>query len=122
MSEATLITRPLTLEELMAGFGSTPSAVPDSSTFLRGLLDEQQELSAVDQFVRDVDSSTGPEQARFYSKLLPATPPGPGQQLAFEVNLDNCSGCKACVTACHSLNGLDETETWRDVGLLIGGT
>ena len=26
------------------------------------------------------------------------------------------------MTACHSLNGLDEQETWRDVGLLIGGT
>ncbi|HLQ45416.1 MAG TPA: DmsC/YnfH family molybdoenzyme membrane anchor subunit, partial [Planctomycetaceae bacterium] len=24
--------------------------------------------------------------------------------------------------ACHSLNGLDQNETWRDVGLLIGGT
>ncbi len=41
---------------------------------------------------------------------------------AFEVDLDRCSGCKACVTACHSLNGLDDGETWRDVGLLVGGT
>jgi Fe-S-cluster-containing dehydrogenase component/DMSO reductase anchor subunit len=24
--------------------------------------------------------------------------------------------------ACHTLNGLDENETWRDVGLLIGGS
>ncbi|MEZ6126844.1 MAG: 4Fe-4S dicluster domain-containing protein [Planctomycetaceae bacterium] len=38
------------------------------------------------------------------------------------MDLDRCSGCKACVVACHSLNGLDEKETWRDVGLLIGGT
>ncbi len=57
-----------------------------------------------------------------YHSLLPATPPGPGQQYAFEVDLDRCSGCKACVVACHTLNGLDETETWRDVGLLIGGS
>jgi len=35
------------------------------------------------------------------------------------VNLDQCSGCKACVSACHSLNGLDDGETWRSVGLLI---
>jgi formate dehydrogenase iron-sulfur subunit len=37
------------------------------------------------------------------------------------VDLDKCSGCKACVSACHSLNGLDEDETWRNVGLLVGG-
>jgi Fe-S-cluster-containing dehydrogenase component/DMSO reductase anchor subunit len=53
---------------------------------------------------------------------LPASAPGPGQQYAFEVDLDICSGCKACVTACHSLNGLDEGETWRSVGVLHGGT
>jgi Fe-S-cluster-containing dehydrogenase component/DMSO reductase anchor subunit len=57
-----------------------------------------------------------------YLALLPATPPGPGEQYAFEVDLDRCSGCKACVVACHSLNGLDDNETWRDVGLLIGGS
>ena len=50
---------------------------------------------------------------------MPASPPGPGQQYAFEVMLDQCSGCKACVTACHSLNGLDPAETWREVGLLL---
>ncbi len=54
-----------------------------------------------------------------HCELLPLTPPGAGEQYAFEVALDKCSGCKACVTACHSLNGLDETETWRDVGLLV---
>ena len=54
--------------------------------------------------------------------LLPATPPAEGQQYAFHVDLDACTGCKACVTACHNLNGLDEGETWRAVGLLHGGT
>src|SRR5262249_481299 len=48
-------------------------------------------------------------------------PPGPGAQYAFEVDLDRCSGCKACVAACHNLNGLDEGESWREVGLVIGG-
>src|SRR6476620_1412540 len=57
-----------------------------------------------------------------YRELMPASPPQPGQQYAFEVDLDRCTGCKACVTACHSLNGLDENETWRFVGMLHGGT
>jgi Fe-S-cluster-containing dehydrogenase component/DMSO reductase anchor subunit len=81
------------------------------------LLAEQQELTAVERFSRAHDS----HQARhgMYRDLLPATPPAPGEQYAFEVNLDQCSGCKACVSACHSLNGLDENETWRSVGLLM---
>jgi len=52
-------------------------------------------------------------------QLIPLTVPGPGEQYAFEVSLDSCTGCKACVAACHSLNGLDEHETWRDTGLLV---
>ena len=50
----------------------------------------------------------------------PATGPGPGQQYGFRVDLDACTGCKACVAACHSLNGLDDGETWRAVGLVVG--
>ena len=61
-----------------------------------------------------------PEQAQFYKQLLPLSKPGAGEQYAFEVELDKCTGCKACVSACHSLNGLDTHETWRDVGTLHG--
>jgi Fe-S-cluster-containing dehydrogenase component/DMSO reductase anchor subunit len=82
------------------------------------LLDEQQQLTAVERFARSGSAARG---ARFYRDLIPAAPPGPGQQYAFRVDLDLCTGCKACVTACHNLNGLGESETWRDVGLLIGG-
>lgn len=78
--------------------------------------------SAVDEFVEAHERGELSPHARHYSRLLPASEPGPGQQYAFRVDLDRCSGCKACVTACHSLNGLDEGETWREVGLLIGGT
>ena len=49
---------------------------------------------------------------------MPTRSPQAGEQYGFEVALDACSGCKACVTACHALNGLDEHETWRDVGVL----
>jgi Fe-S-cluster-containing dehydrogenase component/DMSO reductase anchor subunit len=88
---------------------------------LTDLLAEQQQLSAVEVFSKAYDHSR-PAREHRYRALLPATPPGPGEQYAFEVDLDRCSGCKACVAACHSLNGLDDCETWRDVGLLIGGT
>ncbi|MEM7138478.1 MAG: DmsC/YnfH family molybdoenzyme membrane anchor subunit [Myxococcota bacterium] len=88
---------------------------------LQRLLREQNDLSAVERFSQFHEQCDAPAQERFYRDLIPATPPGPGQQYAFEVDLDKCSGCKACVTACHSLNGLDEGETWRSVGLLHGG-
>lgn len=88
---------------------------------VEALLVEQQQLSAVDVFSRE-HKHDRPTQAQYYQSLLPAAPPGPGQQYAFEVDLDRCSGCKACVTACHQLNGLDDGEIWRDVGLLTGLT
>ena len=90
-------------------------------TLVDELLAEQQTLSAVDRFSRLHDRDALPAMAGHYKALLPASPPGPGEQYAFEVNLDACTGCKACVSACHALNGLDDDEAWRDVGLLLGG-
>jgi formate dehydrogenase iron-sulfur subunit len=84
------------------------------------LLAQQQDLTAVERFAEAHDKGAVPHQAKFYKSLLPAAAPAPGQQYAFEVDLDRCSGCKACVTACHNLNGLDGEETWRSVGLLVG--
>ena len=95
---------------------------PPLSNLLEQLLAEQADLSAVEQFSRAHEKGDVPDQAQYYECLLPASEPKEGQQYAFKVDLDRCSGCKACVTACHSLNGLDKEETWRDVGLLIGGT
>jgi formate dehydrogenase iron-sulfur subunit len=96
---------------------SNDAATPaDIDGVVFALLREQQSMSAVSTFSEWHDST--PAHAQHYRALLPATPLQPGEQYAFEVDLDVCSGCKACVTACHSLNGLDKGETWRSVGLL----
>ncbi|MGC1272316.1 MAG: DmsC/YnfH family molybdoenzyme membrane anchor subunit [Planctomycetaceae bacterium] len=95
---------------------------PAGGDLVAALLADQANLTAVERFSRFHESSYATPPERRYTSLLPASPPGPGQQYAFEVDLDLCSGCKACVTACHTLNGLDDGEAWRDVGLLQGGT
>ncbi|WPJ96519.1 DmsC/YnfH family molybdoenzyme membrane anchor subunit [Coraliomargarita algicola] len=86
------------------------------------LLKEQGTLQTpVGMFSAQHASATvEPEQAKFYKQLLPLTKPGVGEQYAFKVDLDQCTGCKSCVSACHSLNGLDPHETWRDVGTIHG--
>ncbi|AMV34833.1 Anaerobic dimethyl sulfoxide reductase chain B [Pirellula sp. SH-Sr6A] len=83
---------------------------------LEDLLNDQRTMSAVDSF------SYWHEQAdlhqEVYRAFVPMTVPEAGEQYAFEVDLDACSGCKACVVACHNLNDLDEGETWRKVGTI----
>lgn len=93
----------------------------DVTTWVDRLLAEQRALTAVDRFsAATAARNERPTQEKYYRELIPSALPRPGQQYAFEVDLDRCSGCKSCVTACHSLNGLDDHETWRSVGLLIG--
>ncbi|HET9931605.1 MAG TPA: DmsC/YnfH family molybdoenzyme membrane anchor subunit [Polyangiaceae bacterium] len=81
----------------------------------------QHELTAVERFSNLHDENAVPGR-QHYRALLPLTPPRSGEQYAFEVDLDACTGCKACVAACHTMNGLDGGETFRAVGLLVGGT
>ncbi|MSU27573.1 MAG: molybdopterin oxidoreductase [Pedosphaera sp.] len=95
-----------------------PAPAIGERTFVDTLLDEQRELTAAEAFARSHERHELTEP--HYRKLLPASAPRPGEQYAFEVDLDQCSGCKACVTACHSLNGLDDGESWREVGALFG--
>ena len=89
-------------------------------TLIDELIDEQGKLQTpVARFAEIHDRR--PDLAEHYRNLIPLSKPGTGEQYAFEVSLDRCTGCKACVSACHSLNGLDEGEAWRDTGTLLGG-
>jgi Fe-S-cluster-containing dehydrogenase component/DMSO reductase anchor subunit len=88
-------------------------------TLIDQLLDEQRQLTAVERFAQKHERQELPAQAKYYRDLIPLEKPRRGEQYAFAVDLDRCTGCKACVSACHSMNGLDEDESWRGVGLLI---
>ncbi|MEM9079271.1 MAG: DmsC/YnfH family molybdoenzyme membrane anchor subunit [Verrucomicrobiota bacterium] len=89
-------------------------------TLIDDLLSDQKKLyTPVADFASKHERE--PDLAGHYRNLIPLSKPGPGEQYAFEVALDKCTSCKACVAACHSQNGLDEDESWRDVGLLLGG-
>jgi Fe-S-cluster-containing hydrogenase components 1 len=97
-------------------------ASKDNFPLLAELLAEQQRLATpVAKFSEAHEHAAAPALEPVYRDLIPLTAPKPGEQYAFEVELDSCTGCKACVSACHSLNGLDDNETWRDVGLVVGG-
>ncbi len=86
---------------------------------LAELLAEQQRLDTPVARFSTAHDALAPHVTAIAPQLIPLSAPGPGEQYAFEVDLDSCTGCKSCVAACHSLNGLDDTETWRDVGLLV---
>jgi formate dehydrogenase iron-sulfur subunit len=94
------------------------------SQLLTRLLDQQQSLTAVERFsllhdTNSIDTTDEPDQAKYYRSLLPSQQPEAGYQYGFSVDLDKCSGCKACVVACHTLNGLGEDEVWRRVGTVV---
>lgn len=92
-------------------------------TLIDELIESQRRLDTpVARFATAHDSGSLSQLSALNSQLIPLSAPGPGEQYAFQVDLDSCTGCKACVAGCHSLNGLDENETWRDVGLVLGGT
>ncbi len=103
------------------------TATPESQPFpdvnlIDRLLAEQSGLQTpVANFARDHSLHLLPPRTDLYRHLIPLEKPGLDEQYAFQVELDKCTSCKACVTACHSLNGLDDNESWRDIGLLDGG-
>lgn len=112
---------PATLQRLPAlKHASKPDI--EQGNLIDQLLAEQKQLQTPVARFSDVHHQRKPDLADHYRSLIPLTKPGDGEQYAFEVSLDRCTGCKACVSACHSLNGLDDHETWRDIGTLLGGS
>lgn len=97
-----------------------PTTGDEPTGLLRAVLEESRELTAVERFAKAHEEGEAPAQSKYYRDLIPTGPPGEGQQYAFDVDLDTCSGCKACVSACHHMNGLEPEETWRSVGQLYG--
>lgn len=93
---------------------------PSFRTLIDELLAEQKSLLTPVACFAEIDQHS-PDLAPHYRSLIPLSKPRDGEQYAFEVSLDRCTGCKACVSACHSLNGLDDQETWRDTGVMLGG-
>ena len=97
----------------------SPDPFPDEN-LVDKLLREQSILQTpVARFSEEHDR--GNARTDLFKHLIPLEKPHEGEQYAFQVKLDKCTGCKACVVACHTLNGLDEDEAWRDVGLLEAG-
>jgi formate dehydrogenase iron-sulfur subunit len=94
---------------------------PERGNLIDQLLAEQKRLQTPVAKFSEKKSQLQPDLADHYRSLMPLSKPGDGEQYAFEVSLDRCTGCKACVSACHSLNGLDDDEAWRDTGTLLGG-
>ncbi|RYD43395.1 MAG: molybdopterin oxidoreductase, partial [Verrucomicrobiaceae bacterium] len=111
---------PATLQRLPALRSALVPGIEQQNLIDRLLAEQKQLQTPVARF-SDVHHKRKPDLAEHYRSLIPLTKPGEGEQYAFEVSLDRCTGCKACVSACHSLNGLDDDGAWRDVGALLGG-
>ena len=117
--DATVETKPTDLLDIDQ---AAPLVDSDGRALIDFFINDQQKLTAVEKFSLHHDAETPHLHEKYYRDLIPLSKPAKGEQYAFEVDMDACTGCKACVTACHSMNGLDDDEVWRTVGLLQGGT
>jgi len=86
----------------------------DYGNLIHQLIESQQQLTAVERFSQRHSNLLSPSLEPQYKDLIPLELPGEDEQYSFEVDLDACSGCKACVAACHNLNGLEDGELWRN--------
>lgn len=98
-----------------------PATMADLGPAFQAVLTQSLEAAptAIERFSRWHEEQAAPPSV--WAELIPLSAPKAGEQYAFEVDLDKCSSCKACVAACHSLNGLSEDESWRAVGVATAG-
>ena len=93
-------------------------ADPDPFDLIGSYIHKQSNLTAVQKFAQFHNQEKEHLSKSLYRDLIPSDKLNENEQFAFEVDLDLCTGCKACVSACHNLNGLEENESFREVGLL----
>jgi formate dehydrogenase iron-sulfur subunit len=65
----------------------------ESRTLIDELIAEQQRLTPVERFAERHERGSMPAQERYYRSLIPEIRPGAGEQYAFAVDLDVCTGC-----------------------------
>ena len=75
------------------------TAPPIESSLIKEALEEQRRLTPVGQFAQWHDTAQPHSGSTRYRDLIPLSAPRPGEQYSFAVDLDRCSGCKACVCA-----------------------
>ena len=79
-----------------AGGGAPSEIVNHKSKIISEALRDQQTLrTPVALFSEEFDSRTVKDR---FTHLIPLSKPNPGEQYAFHVNLDACTGCKASDT------------------------
>ncbi len=95
---------------------------PVDETPIDRYLQVQADLTAVERFSQHHEAEALPVQARYYRDLIPLNRPEPVSSTRSPSTSTRALGARRVVAACHSLNGLDDGESWRSVTLLSGGT
>src|SRR6476646_6773822 len=95
-------------------------SAPASSLLVSELLLRQRDMTAVERFAKRHDAGDTPPSG-CYEALIPLARPKAGEQYGFRVDLDACTGGRACAAAGNTRTALDDDEAWRGVGLRHGG-